>query len=288
MKEIVIISGKGGTGKTSITASLAKISDEKTIVADCDVDASNMHLLLDPVHTRTEDFFNGHLAHIDMNTCTKCDKCVDVCRFKAIHNYSINKLHCEGCGYCSIVCPVNAIELRDAYRGKVHISGTRLDKFLVHAAMEIGAQNSGKLVTAVKASAKKIAEDHNADYIIIDGSPGIGCPVIASLTGADLAIIVTEPTLPAKNDMIRIHKLIQKMSVEAAIIINKSDINKKILKEIKTYSENNNITVLEDIPLSNLFSQALAERKTVLEMNDNVISGKIRNSWIRINNLLNK
>jgi MinD superfamily P-loop ATPase len=288
MKEIVLISGKGGTGKTSITASLAKISGNRTVIADCDVDASNLHLLLNPDYSQSEDFFSGYLAFIDKNKCTMCNKCKDVCRFKAIDNYSINELRCEGCGYCEIVCPENAIELKKAYRGKIYISGTRIDKVLVHAEMEIGAQNSGKLVASIKSAAKKIAVDNNAEYILIDGSPGIGCPVIASLTGADLAIIVTEPSVSGKNDMIRIHKLINKMPVKAAVIVNKSDINKKINAEIRSYSADNNIAVLEDIPFSNLFHEALAEKKTVVELKENAIASKINNSWIKINNLLNK
>jgi len=287
MKEIVLISGKGGTGKTSITASLAKISGNRTVIADCDVDASNLHLLLNPDYSQSEDFFSGYLAFIDKNKCTRCDKCKDVCRFKAIDNYFINELRCEGCGYCEIVCPENAIELKKAYRGKIYISGTRMDKVLVHAEMETGAQNSGKLVASIRSAAKKIAADNNAEYILIDGSPGIGCPVIASLTGADLAIIVTEPSVSGKNDMIRIHKLINKMPVKAAVIVNKSDINKKILAEIKSYSADNNIAILEDIPFSNLFHEALAEKKAVVELKENAIADKINNSWIKINNLIN-
>jgi len=287
MKEIVIISGKGGTGKTSLTASLAMICQKRAVIADCDVDASNLHLLMNPDYSQPEDFFSGYSAHIDINKCAKCDKCKDICRFKAIDNYFINKLRCEGCGYCVIVCPDNAIELQQAYRGKIYISDTRMNKSLVHAEMEIGAQNSGKLVASLKSTAKKIAEDKNAEYIIIDGSPGIGCPVIASLTGADLAIIVTEPSVSGKNDMIRIHKLIEKMSVKAAVIINKSDINKKIRGEIKKYSEENNIQLLEDIPHSNLFQEALVSRKAVVELKDNAISEKINKSWIKIINLLN-
>ncbi len=288
MKEIVLISGKGGTGKTSITASLAKICNSRAVVADCDVDASNLHLLLNPDYAQSEDFFSGYLAFIDKNKCTRCDKCKDVCRFKAIDNYCINELRCEGCGYCEIVCPENAIQLKKAYRGKIYISGTRMDKVLVHAEMEIGAQNSGKLVASIKSTAKKIAADNNAEFILIDGSPGIGCPVIASLTGADLAIIVTEPSVSGKNDMIRIHKLIKKLPVKAAVIVNKSDINKKILAEIKSYSADNNIAVLEDIPFSNLFHEALVEKKAVVELKENAIADKINNSWTKINNLVNK
>jgi MinD superfamily P-loop ATPase len=287
MKEIVLISGKGGTGKTSIAASFAKLCDSGAVIADCDVDASNMHLIMNPDYSWSADFSSGYLGVIDKDKCSECDKCMDICRFKAIENYSIDELKCEGCGYCSIICPENAIQMIKASRGKIYVSDTRMKKILVHAEMKIGAQNSGKLVASVRSKAKEIATENKAEYIIIDGAPGIGCPVIASLTGADLAIILTEPSISGINDMIRIHKLINKLSVKAAVIINKSDINKKINTEIKRYSRNNNISVLEDIPFSNMFHEALAMKKAVVELGKNSISDKIFNSWTRITNLIN-
>jgi MinD superfamily P-loop ATPase len=288
MKEIVLISGKGGTGKTSIAASFAKICDNSAVIADCDVDASNMHLILNPDYAGSVDFFSGYLGIINKDQCSRCDKCTDICRFKAIENYSIEELRCEGCGYCSIICPEEAIKMVQAYRGKIYVSGTRMKKTLVHTEMKIGAQNSGKLVASVRSKAKEIAAENNAEYIIIDGAPGIGCPVIASLTGADMAIILTEPSVSGKNDMVRIHRLIDKLSVKAAVIINKSDINKKINAEIKSYSRNNNIAVLEDIPFSSMFHEALAMKKAVVELGQNSITAKINNSWTKITNLINK
>ena len=237
MKQIAIISGKGGTGKTSLTASFAEISNENTVIADCDVEASNLHLLLYPDFCESEDFYSGHNAFIDKNKCSQCDKCIEACRFKAIDNYNVNEIHCEGCGYCAIVCPEHAVSMQRAYRGKVHISNTRLNKWMVHTEMEIGAQNSGKLVAYVKDTAKKIAQKYNSKYILIDGSPGIGCPVIASLSGVDLALIVTEPSISGKNDMIRIHMLIKKLNINTGIIVNKSDLNKKIFTEIEDYAK---------------------------------------------------
>ncbi len=286
MKEILIISGKGGTGKTSITASLAKLG-KNIVIADCDVDASNLHLLLEPDYSESEDFYSGNIAIIDKDKCTQCDKCTDVCRFNAIDNYCVSEIFCEGCGYCSLVCPENAISLQKAYRGKIHISNTRLDKSLVHTEMVIGAQNSGKLAAYVKSTAKKTAVKNNSEYILIDGSPGIGCPVIASLTGADIAIIVTEPSASAKSDMERIHQLIKKFNIPAAIIINKSDINKGISAEIEKYSKENNITVLEHFPYSDLFNKALSGKKIVTELEDKEIEVKINSTWTSIINLLN-
>ena len=154
---LTVASGKGGTGKTSLTASLARISSN-TVIADCDVDASNLHLLLDPEYLRSEKFYSGSHAFIDKDKCMKCDKCVDVCRFDAIDNYCVSEIFCEGCGYCEIVCTEKAISLHKAYRGKIHISNTRLDKLMVHTEMEIGAQNSGKLVAYVKSTAKGIGK----------------------------------------------------------------------------------------------------------------------------------
>ena len=286
MKQIVIISGKGGTGKTSITAALAKLSGN-CVVADCDVDASNLHLLLQPVSLKSEKFYSGNHAVIDADKCTKCDKCIDACKFNAIKDYYVNEIFCEGCGYCVLVCPENAIILNKAYRGKVHISNTRLDKILVHAEMETGAQNSGKLVAHVKSTAKNIAEDENHDYILIDGSPGIGCPVIASLSGADMAVIVTEPTTSAKSDLQRLYLLIKKFDIKTAIIINKADINKKIFAEIEKFSKKNNIAIIGNIPYSTLFHKSLAEQKIVTELQNKEIEEKIQASWTKIINLLN-
>ncbi|MCK5170024.1 MAG: 4Fe-4S binding protein, partial [Bacteroidales bacterium] len=187
MKEIVVISGKGGTGKTSVTASLAVLAGNDTIVADCDVDAADMHLLMKPVIEKSENFFSGVIAKIDEDKCTNCGICADVCRFNAIsiinNQHTVNTLNCEGCGYCEKVCPVEAISMHEQNVGDWYISKTKVENILVHAKLGIGAENSGKLVAKVKNEAKRLAKENNKDYIIIDGSPGIGCPVVSSLSG---------------------------------------------------------------------------------------------------------
>jgi MinD superfamily P-loop ATPase len=197
MKQIVVISGKGGTGKTIFTASLAALAPSKVLV-DCDVDAADLHLLLNPRTVEQHEFRSGKTAWIDPALCIGCGKCADVCRFNAIadngKDFEVNPLACEGCGLCARICPVEAVEMRENLCGEWYLSETAYGPF-VHAKLGIAQENSGKLVACVREAAKGIAQTRNLDYVIIDGPPGIGCPVLASLTGTDLAVIVTEPTL---------------------------------------------------------------------------------------------
>ncbi|MBU4487400.1 MAG: ATP-binding protein, partial [Candidatus Delongbacteria bacterium] len=208
MKEIVIISGKGGTGKTSITASFAYLSGKNTVLADCDVDASDFHLLLKPETIVEEDFFSSYIAVIDYDKCRTCGKCFEVCRFKAVSfehdRFVIDSINCEGCGYCSNVCLPEAINLEIQNDGKLFVSKTRLGKTLFHAELDPGAENSGKLVAKVKNNAKKYARENNIDIVLVDGSPGIGCPVISSLSGANFVVLVTEPTISGMHDLGRV------------------------------------------------------------------------------------
>ena len=190
MNEIVVISGKGGTGKTSITASFAFINSGKVVVADCDVDAADMHLLMQPDFNDAHDFYSGESAEIDTGLCTHCNLCLEKCRFDAIHmngkNIFVNSLDCEGCGYCAHICPEKAIYMKDLLAGEWYISETRLGDKLVHAKLGPGGENSGKLVAKVKNEAKIIAEKNQKEYLLVDGAPGIGCPVISSIAGVDL------------------------------------------------------------------------------------------------------
>ena len=197
MKEIVVISGKGGTGKTSVTASFAMLGGNDIVVGDCDVDAADLHLLLGPDFKYKEDFYSGKLARIESGDCSMCGICQETCRFDAIKNngthFEVIPLECEGCGYCARVCPEKNIIMSERLTGAFYISNTKISNKMVHARLGIGAENSGKMVAKVKKEANRIAGENGKEIIIIDGSPGIGCPVISSLTGADFVVLVTEP-----------------------------------------------------------------------------------------------
>ena len=289
MKEIVIISGKGGTGKTSITASLAFLAMEDIVVADCDVDAADMHLLLQPDYEKSEDFHSGVLAEIDQDKCVKCGKCAEACRFDAIPKidtqYIVNPLDCEGCGYCYHICPTDAILMKEQNVGKCYVSNTRLNNKMVHARLNIGAENSGKLVAKVKNEAKKLAEKYQKEFVLVDGSPGIGCPVLSSLSGADLVVFVTEPTISAFHDLRRVFELVEQFKIQTVCIINKSDLNEKISNEIQDFMRTNKISLLSSLPYDDSFTKAMIEGKTITEFNDD-IKKLLEKSWDQIKNIL--
>ncbi|MBI9105576.1 MAG: ATP-binding protein [Spirochaetales bacterium] len=283
MKEVVVISGKGGTGKTSITASFAVIGRDNIVVGDCDVDADDMHLLLEPDYKSTEDFYSGYTAVIDQEKCTACGKCMDVCRFKAVDNkigkFEINSADCEGCGYCCVICPEKAITMQDAYVGEVFISGIKTGTEMVHARLKAGADNSGKLVARVKKIAGEIAKKDGKDLILIDGSPGIGCPVISSLSGADFVILVTEPTPSGIHDLKRVFELIQKFKIRSGLIINKHDLNLELSAELKDFAKNEGIKVLAEIPYEPDFTKAMTEGFTVVEYNNKTLKKILTEAW---------
>lgn len=290
MKEIVVISGKGGTGKTSLTAALAFLSGDRAVIADCDVDAADMHLLLAPDFGYREDFYSGHLAYINNDICTSCDLCRDKCRFDAINvsegKYFVNELDCEGCGYCARLCPEEAIDMNERYSGQFYISQTRMNNTLVHARLGIGAENSGKLVAKVKKEARQIATDKNKELVIADGSPGIGCPVISSLSGADFVVIVTEPTVSGIHDMKRVIELVKKFGIRASCIINKYDLNPEITSDIIRFIEAESIIHLGNIPYSSVFTSAITEGITVVENGDTGIQNIVRNTWKKIMDII--
>lgn len=295
MKEIVIISGKGGTGKTSIMTSLGYLAGKTAVIADCDVDAADVHLLFNPEVLQSEEFYSGEYAVINQDPCIKCGRCKAICRFDAIpfenNEYTVKKINCEGCGYCEHVCPVGAIEMLPQKAGDWYISKTRIDTTLVHAKLGIGAENSGKLVAKVKDEAKKVAIDEKCDYIIVDGSPGIGCPVVSSITGADFVVFVTEPTVSGIHDLERVHKVVQKFKIKSACIINKADINIEKTEEIKEFLKKEDITLLAELPYDEAFTKAILEGKTVVEYADNtnidkrLIKDKLVQSWEKIKKL---
>lgn len=283
MKEIVIISGKGGTGKTSLSASFAVLGGEKVIVADCDVDASDMHLLLEPDFEESEDFYSGELAYISQNECIQCNKCYEVCRFEAINiidgRYIVSNLNCEGCGYCARVCPADAIINKPLNVGKWFISNIKSGTMMVHAKLGIGAENSGKMVAKVKNEAKDIAEEEFKDYVIVDGSPGVGCPVVSSLSGAKFVVLVTEPTVSGLHDLKRVFELVKKFNISTGCIINKSDINNRITMEIEKFLHKEGIVHISNLPYDEDFTVAMTNGKTIVEHSNSKLKKLVTDSW---------
>jgi MinD superfamily P-loop ATPase len=286
MKEIVVISGKGGTGKTSLTASFAYLGGEKIAVADCDVDAADMHLLLRPDFEESEDFYSGEMATIDQDACTQCGECAGVCRFDAIREtagrYEVNPLNCEGCGYCARVCPAGAIINKSLKAGEWYSSNIKTGGRMVHARLGTGADNSGKLVAKVKKEIRKIAEEDNCSIILIDGPPGIGCPVISSLAGADFVVLVTEPTVSGLHDLKRAYRLVAEFKIRAGCIINKSDVNVRITKKIETYLAGEGIVHLASLPYDELFTESMTKGETIVEYSGNQLTDIIINGWNKI------
>ncbi len=291
MKEIVVISGKGGTGKTSITASFAYLSPKNIVIADCDVDAADMHLLLKPEIARREDFFSSIEAVIDQDVCTGCNKCFEVCRFDAISRdndvYDVIHLNCEGCAYCEKVCPVDAISMRKRLDGEWYISDTRINKPMVHAKLGIGTENSGKLVATVKNVAKQVAEMYDKEYILVDGSPGVGCSVIASISGASFIVLVTEPTVSGLHDLQRVYKLVKKFGIPAGIIVNKFDLNMNKYLEISNFAQKQGIVQIADIPYDETFVKAQTQGITMAEYQDSKIKDLLSEAWENIIKLTN-
>ena len=291
MKEIVIISGKGGTGKTSITASFAYLGGKDIVVADCDVDAADMHLLMKPDYSKSEDFYSGEIAKIDQEKCIKCGKCADVCRFDAIpvinNQYVVKPLNCEGCGYCARVCPVNAINMLPQKAGQWFISNTKADNVLVHAKLGIGDDNSGKLVAKVKKEAKQIAENTNKNITVVDGSPGIGCPVISSISGADFVVLVTEPSISGLHDLKRVYKLVEKFKIKAGCIINKANINTEVSEKIKSFLKEENIVYISSLPYDETFTKAMTNGQTIVEYGESDLKKLIVESWEKVKKLAN-
>lgn len=291
MKEIVVISGKGGTGKTSITASLAYLAGADVLVADCDVDAADMHLLLQPDFAKEEDFYSGLIAKIDQQFCTNCGRCANVCRFDAIpfknNHYIVDPIDCEGCAYCAKVCPTSAIELIEAYSGKWFSSITRLNTPMIHARLGIGSDNSGKLVTKVKNEAKNLAESTNKNYVLIDGSPGIGCPVVSSLSGANFVLLVTEPSISGIHDLKRVYDLVKSFKIKAGCIINKFDINQNGTNEILEFLAKENIEHIASIPYNENFTKAMTNAQTIIEYDNGELREILTLSWEKIKEIVN-
>lgn len=292
MKEIVVISGKGGTGKTSLTASFAMMGAKDVILADCDVDAADMHLLMQPDLESFEDFYSGEVAYIEQANCINCGICQEVCRFDAIsvinHQYIVAPLDCEGCGYCARVCPTETIINKDLLVGKLFISTIKSGSKMVHAHLGIGADNSGKLVAKVKDEAKALAIKHEKDYVLVDGSPGVGCPVISSLSGASFAVLVTEPSISGIHDLKRVYELVKKFNINAGCIINKADVNLEKQAEIKQFLADEGIEHLIDLPYNEDFTKAMTLGKTIVEYKNENLNSLLEQAWKKIIELTNK
>ncbi|OEU68155.1 MAG: (4Fe-4S)-binding protein [Desulfovibrio sp. S3730MH75] len=278
MKQIVVISGKGGTGKTSIVAALSSIGPKKVIV-DCDVDAADLHLILKPTILDEQDFISGERPSIDLDTCVQCGMCVEHCKFGAISDeFIIIPEKCEGCGVCSFICPEGAVTVEPRNCGKWFKSSTRFGT-LIHAALGIGEENSGKLVTTVRNASTDAGIKEGAELVLVDGSPGIGCPVIASLTNADLAVFVAEPTIPALHDLKRVYKLTEHFKIPSMVIINKCGINKNQENEIKDFCQENEISIAGELPYDLAFTKAQIAGLSAVEYDPEGLGAKIKVIW---------
>jgi len=288
MKEIVVISGKGGTGKTSVVASFAALANN-AVLADCDVDAADLHLLLDPDIKQTHDFSGGKLASIVAEKCIGCGRCREVCNFDAVlfngpgndivgKTYTIDPISCEGCGVCVHFCPVNAIEFEDAVNGQWFISETRFGT-MVHARLGIAQENSGRLVSLIRKEAKQIAAEQNNDLIIVDGPPGIGCPVIASIAGADLVVAVTEPTLSGRHDIGRVVELTKHFGIPTVICVNKYDINQELTEQIHSTARKWKLKTIGDIPYDPAVTKAQIAGRSIIEYSNGSLGDRLMSLW---------
>ena len=291
MREIVVISGKGGTGKTSLTASFAMMGATDVVLADCDVDAADMHLLMQPDLESSEDFYSGQIAYIEQANCISCGICQEVCRFDAISviegQYIVAPLDCEGCGYCARVCPTETIINEDLLVGKLFVSNIKTGSKMVHAHLGIGADNSGKLVAKVKDEAKALALKFEKDYVLVDGSPGVGCPVISSLSGASFAVLVTEPSISGIHDLKRVYELVKKFNIKAGCIINKADVNIEKQAEIKQFLADEGIEHLADLPYDEDFTKAMTLGQTIVEYDNENLTTLLEQAWEKIKELTN-
>lgn len=284
MKELVIISGKGGTGKTSVTASFAVLAD-RPVVCDCDVDAADLHLVLEPTIRERHEFESGHEAVIRQNDCTGCGICQDLCRFGAISN-TVDMLHidsiaCDGCGVCVRFCPEGAIDFPQRRCGEWFVSDTRCGP-MVHARLGVAAENSGKLVSTVRREAKHLAEAENLKMVIVDGPPGLGCPVIASLTGASQILVVTEPTVSGEHDLERVLSLARHFQIPAAVCVNKFDINEEMAKRIEDRAVSLGATIAGRIRYDASVTRAQIQKKAVVEL-DTPGAADMKQLWKNLN-----
>lgn len=282
MNEIAILSGKGGTGKTSISAAFATI-DKNMVVCDCDVDAANLYIVLQPVDNREEIFISGYKAEIDYDLCYNCGLCVDYCRFGAISHSNgrveIIETSCDGCKLCSRICPAKAINMIPGNKSRWY-SGCYRNGFMVHARLAPGEENSGKLVNIVREQSRKIASENDIDIIVIDGPPGIGCSAISTITGVNKVIVVTEPSMSGFHDLQRILELTAGFSVKSYVVINKYDLNPDLTRKIEEWCNTINISVIGKIPFDEQVVEAMLQCKSIVELKpDSPVSIEIKKIW---------
>ena len=290
-KELVVISGKGGTGKTSVVACFAALA-ERVVLADCDVDAADLHLVLQPDVRRSEDFSGGSRARIKVECCVACGKCAEACRFGAISfdgpasdvvdkTYRVDEIACEGCSVCAHVCPAGAVDFAPVTNGKWFVSETRHGP-MVHARLGVAEENSGKLVSLVRSEARNIAEQRSLPLVLIDGSPGIGCPVIASVTGADLALVVTEPTLSGLHDLERVADLTRHFGIRTLLCVNKWDLNRELTAKIEAWAGPRGLRLVGRIRYDNAFTQAQIKGLSLVEYAADGVADEIRELWANV------
>ena len=284
MKQVTVISGKGGTGKTTILASLAALV-KRAVLVDADVDAADLHLLLRPQVRHREAFVASQVAVIDPEKCNPCGKCAEACRFDAIKDFQVDPISCEGCGVCFHFCPQGAILLKEVQSGEWFISQTRCGP-MVHAKLGVAQENSGKLVTLVRKEAQRIAREGNYPLILIDGPPGIGCPVIASLGGVDAVLVVTEPSVSGIHDLERVLGVSRHFQVPAWVCVNKWDINPENTEKIETFCQREGFPVIGKVPFDPVVTKAMVMESTVVEYTGGIVAQEIKKMWARFQRLI--
>lgn len=281
--KLVVLSGKGGTGKTTVAVSLAELMNHAVMV-DCDVDAANMHLYYDGETIETRDYIGSKMAFVDQKLCDKCGICTRHCTFDSIDSGVVDLLKCEGCGVCELVCPQNAISLKEVKGAEMKLIKTQKG-LIAKADMEIGSEGSGKLITALKAMANEHTKD--GDITVIDGSPGVGCPVIASITGANMTLLVIEPTKSGLSDFLRVEELCSHFAMPVMVCINKYDMNLDIAKEIEEYCSDENIDIVGKIPFDSAVMKSINELIPIVKYEDSAAGKAIKEMWQTIKNKLN-
>lgn len=280
--QLVIISGKGGTGKTTVAASFAYLS-ENSIKCDCDVDASNLHIVLGGEDIKSEPYIGAKVAHVDKDKCTLCRACEDMCRFDAIKDGVVTELKCEGCAACTVVCPNDAITMKDEVTGDTIITKTSTG-ILSRAQMIVGAEGSGKLVTDVR----KNALDYGTkdDFYLLDGTPGVGCAVMASVTGCEMALIIVEPSQSGLNDFKRVLSVVEYFEIKPLVCINKYDINEEVTAEIVEYCKDKDIDLIGKIPFDSIVEKSINELKPIVVYDDSIAGKEIKRIWKTVNTYL--